>query len=392
MTSTVKNIHATLGMMFLGLALATTLWGVCCIQCWYYLDRYRKDKKWLKAFVLLAFLSDAAHQIVIIYTVYRYAVTHFGDVSYLNRVHWGLNLQVALNSLTAIIVQSFFIRRLWVAKQSRLMMAFFVTMALAELASAISTISTATILHHYINPRGSYHAAYLVLAQHRTSFAALTQLGTRKALSMTNNCITILLNLCMFICNCMIGEAFTQDHTHRGDHRFNRWFFFALDSGLFIVICTSLSLITVSVKPGPPDSPLLQELISRRQTLILPNSFVYICFYFMLGRIYVTSLLSTLNTRTNTHRVYEFPGTSSLPRSSNRSRPQAQVSHPTASVESIQIYFDRVKQTVTSEVDVQRSRKTKKLTANQSGGTKDSHDEPFASASISVQARQGVCV
>ncbi|OJT07350.1 hypothetical protein TRAPUB_1816 [Trametes pubescens] len=56
----------------------------------------------------------------------------------------------------------------------------------------------------------------------------------------------------------------------------NRLMVFAVNTGLLTSICACLSLITI---------------------LALPNTFIYITFFFLVGRMYSNSLMATLNAR-----------------------------------------------------------------------------------------------
>ncbi|KAJ8081551.1 hypothetical protein PM082_007396 [Marasmius tenuissimus] len=166
----------------------------------------------------------------------------------------------------------------------------------------------------------------------------------------------------MFIINCRIWkEKLRPKDSGRGNHRFNRWFFFALDSGLFVTLNLGMSLVT---------------------TLIFSKTLTYACFYFIVGRLYIASLLSHLNTRPRERCIY---GSSAQTGSRSRSRPASRaVAQASVSVDSIQIYFDRTKHTVTSEEDLQLSeaiKRAKRVGAKRGPRPGKPHDEPFANAS-----------
>ncbi|KAL0568555.1 hypothetical protein V5O48_013434, partial [Marasmius crinis-equi] len=77
------QIENTFGWLFIGAMAACALWGVTCIQTWWYFDHYRKDTFWLKIIVAITWVSDTVHQALITYAVYKYTISHWGDLDFI---------------------------------------------------------------------------------------------------------------------------------------------------------------------------------------------------------------------------------------------------------------------------------------------------------------------
>ncbi|KAF5392313.1 hypothetical protein D9757_001612 [Collybiopsis confluens] len=84
----------------------------------------------------------------------------------------------------------------------------------------------------------------------------------------------------------------------RSDTMLNKLTLFAVNTGALTSLCAVASLISVS----PSSRNLLYKLVKvlDRPTLKIlaaPNTFIYISFFFCMGRLYTNSLLATLNAR-----------------------------------------------------------------------------------------------
>ncbi|KAK0222415.1 hypothetical protein EDD85DRAFT_254901 [Armillaria nabsnona] len=111
-------IDSTFGALFIGMVLAAVLWGVSCVQTWYYFDNYRRDSIFLKGVVFFTWLSDTIHQILITHVLYYYTISHFGDTDALENIVWTLYVEVIFNAITGFLVQSFFAYRIWTFRKN----------------------------------------------------------------------------------------------------------------------------------------------------------------------------------------------------------------------------------------------------------------------------------
>ncbi|KAN0098024.1 hypothetical protein V8E55_002470 [Tylopilus felleus] len=242
----------TLGAFLIGVVVSATLYGVTIIQTWYYYSRYPSDPWYVKLLVAGVLLSDTCHQALITHTVYTYLVTYFGELEALGEVVWSLIVEVFFNGFTALFVQSFLAMRVY-----RL--------------SNKSWLATGSVMILVI---GEF-VLVLVYAIQAIQFNTFAQLATLKALSMSVNAVAAAGDVLIAIYLCTLLQK-SRTGFRRSDSMINKLIVFSINTGLLTSICAVASLISISASP---------------------NTFIYIAFYFCLGRLYCNSLLATLNAR-----------------------------------------------------------------------------------------------
>ncbi|KAK0234678.1 hypothetical protein EDD85DRAFT_969596 [Armillaria nabsnona] len=246
-----NSLGGTMGPLYIGMVLAGALWGVSCVQTWYYFDNYKNDPTFLRVVVFCTWLSDTIHQILISQAVYNYTITHFGDTDNLQNVLWSLYLEALFNGITGFLVQSFFVHRIWSFRKNIPITLVIGLLVIGEFGVTI---------------------AYVALGMNLKTFTDLKQI---KGVSMSINALAaagdVLISaaICTMLNSSKSGFAWSN-------HVINRLILFSINSGLLTSICAIMSLVTI---------------------LALPNTLVYFCFYFLIGRFYSNSLLATLNAR-----------------------------------------------------------------------------------------------
>ncbi|THU88451.1 hypothetical protein K435DRAFT_761823, partial [Dendrothele bispora CBS 962.96] len=250
----ITDIQSTIGPMFLGMAIGLALWGVSCIQTWYYYDNYKRDTLYMKTLVALVFISDTIHQGIICWIIYRYTISFFGDVVHVQSVDKGIYIEVLFNAFTGTMVQCFFTYRIWQFRKQTVLISVISLLILGELAVSLAY-------------------ALQGLVEDLDDFAKIRKL---KGLSMSINVLAAVgdLMICGSICR-MLNSSKTG-HAW-SNHALNRLMIFSVNTGLVTSICACCSLLFILV---------LDE-----------KYFVYACFYFIIGRLYSNSFLATLNAR-----------------------------------------------------------------------------------------------
>jgi len=242
----------TFGAFLIGVVVSATLYGVTCIQTWYYYSRYPSDPWYIKLLVAGALVSDTCHQALITHTVYTYLVTDFGDLSALGEIVWSLIVEVFFNGFTALIVQSFLAMRVYrLSNKSWLATGLVMSLVIGEFVLIV---------------------VYSIQA---LSFQTFTQLATLKALSMSVNAVAAAGDVLIAMLLCTLLQK-SRTGFRRSDTMINKLIAFSINTGLLTSICAVASLISIAA---------------------WPNTFIYIAFYFCLGRLYCNSLLATLNAR-----------------------------------------------------------------------------------------------
>ncbi|EPQ50151.1 hypothetical protein GLOTRDRAFT_141615 [Gloeophyllum trabeum ATCC 11539] len=242
----------TMGAMFVGVIVAATLYGVSCVQTWFYYNHYRNDLWHIKLLVAASFISDTIHQALISHTMYTYVVTNFANPAILQRLVWSLLVEVLFNGFTALMVQVFFTIRIWKLSERNVPITVSVLLlVLAEFGAVI---------------------AYTIKSLTLETFAELELL---KGLSMSVNGLAAAGDVAIAIVLCTMLHR-SRTGFRQSDTMITKLIIFCVNTGLLTSACAVLSLVFIAA---------------------LPNTFIYICFYFTLGRLYLNSLLATLNAR-----------------------------------------------------------------------------------------------
>ncbi|KAG1813384.1 hypothetical protein EV424DRAFT_63422 [Suillus variegatus] len=242
----------TFGAFLIGVVVSATLYGVTCVQTWYYYSRYPSDPWYIKLMVGAVLLSDSVHQALITHTVYTYLVTDFGVAADLGKLVWSLIIEVLFNGFTALLVQSFLTMRVYRLSNK----------------SLVATLSVMTLVI------GEFLLVviYVAKAINMTTFAELTAL---KPLSMSVNALAAAGDVLIAVLLCTLLQQ-SRTGFRRSDTMINKLILFSINTGLLTSICAVMSLVSITVWDG---------------------TFIYIAFYFCLGRLYCNSLLATLNAR-----------------------------------------------------------------------------------------------
>jgi len=236
----------------IGVVVSAALYGVTCIQTWYYYGRYPQDPWHIKLLVAAVLISDSCHQALISHTVYTYLVTEFGVPDALGKIVWSLIVEVFFNGFTALFVQSFLAMRVYrLSNKSWLATGAVMILVTGEFILVL---------------------AYAFQALHFKTFA---QLATLKSLSMSVNAVAAAGDVLIAAFLCTLLQR-SRTGFRRSDTMINKLMVFSINTGLLTSICAVASLISIAAWPG---------------------TFIYIAFYFCLGRLYCNSLLATLNAR-----------------------------------------------------------------------------------------------
>ncbi|KAI9460427.1 hypothetical protein HD554DRAFT_2028738 [Boletus coccyginus] len=220
---------------------------VTCIQTWYYYVTYPLDPWYIKLLVAGAFVSDSCHQALI---------THAGKCNHKPPVTvyshtLSLHIEVLFNGITALLVQSFLAMRVY-----RL--------------SGKNWPTTGSVMILVIGEFGELHAPKFNL-----QLQTFPQLDSLKALSMSVNAVAVAGDVLIAASLCILLQR-SRTGFRRSDSLINKLMLFSINTGLLTSICAIASLVSI---------------------IAWPDTFIYIAFYFCLGRLYCNSLLATLNAR-----------------------------------------------------------------------------------------------
>ncbi|KAJ3743396.1 hypothetical protein DFH05DRAFT_1495820 [Lentinula detonsa] len=273
------TVDNTMGAAFIGVICAASLYGVSCVQTWFYFNRYPGDLWYIKCLVAIVWLFDSIHQALISHTVYFYVVTNFNNVSEQANLVWSILLEVLFNGLIGFVVQSFLTMRVWkMSNQNKPLTVLIVLFVLGELTCSVAfTISSLKLV----------------------TWTDLTHL---KSLSMTVNVLGAVADV-MIAAGLFYFLHRSRTGFKKSDTMISKLIMFTVSTGLLTSICAVASLLSI---------------------LIWGKTLIYVAFYFSLGRLYSNSLLATLNARKSIRGLNDEDGGNvsfSLQTFSNKLRP-----------------------------------------------------------------------
>ncbi|KAI0327025.1 hypothetical protein GY45DRAFT_1175504 [Cubamyces sp. BRFM 1775] len=105
------SLDSTIGALLLGNFVSLILYGASCLQLYRYMRLYPDDKMSLKILVSLVMLFETLHTIAPMHACYHYLITNFLDVRAVQKGVWSLNVSPALATVSLILAEGFFVRR-----------------------------------------------------------------------------------------------------------------------------------------------------------------------------------------------------------------------------------------------------------------------------------------
>jgi hypothetical protein len=108
-----SSLQSVFGSGLVGIVLAATLFGVYSSQVYSYFNKYSNDRWWTKLLVVAIWVSISIEYSLSLHAIYRYLIDDFGVNSDLAVANWDWLSYVLLTSVTSVMVQFFFARRLF---------------------------------------------------------------------------------------------------------------------------------------------------------------------------------------------------------------------------------------------------------------------------------------
>ncbi|KAI0070271.1 hypothetical protein K474DRAFT_1670257 [Panus rudis PR-1116 ss-1] len=112
-----------------GLVLATIgfiPYGVTVAQAYAYMYSYPDDPYWLKSLVILVTLLETLFSALVIHVVYHFCIVAWGNFILVDVLFWSAPSCVVILNLVLMIVQGYYIHRLWILSgRNKALTAFF---------------------------------------------------------------------------------------------------------------------------------------------------------------------------------------------------------------------------------------------------------------------------
>ncbi|GAC95650.1 hypothetical protein PHSY_003226 [Pseudozyma hubeiensis SY62] len=125
--------------MYIGVMLNVWLYGFSIVQAYIYYVNFKNDKPFMRYFVLFLMLADTINAVFDQVFMYQYLVSNFGNLNYAARSNRAFAADPVLTGIIAFSTQMFFAWRVYKLMHSKVMPALIATGALVSLLSAIGT-------------------------------------------------------------------------------------------------------------------------------------------------------------------------------------------------------------------------------------------------------------
>ncbi|KAJ7618655.1 hypothetical protein FB45DRAFT_1063261 [Roridomyces roridus] len=249
-----SDIPITMGALLVGGFFATMLSGVVILQTLWYFVTYKSDSKGLKVLVLGVCVLDSIHTSFIWAAMWTYLVGRYGSFE-LDYIPWSISSTVLLTATVTFLVHCFFARRIWMlSRRNLLMVAPVVILALLRLVSAF--VSTYEMFHYKSYRLFKVHAFWIFT------------LG----LSVSSAVDILITGLLFYLFQSTRHES---GHWHL-NYILNKLSLYAFETGSLTCIGTVVSMIC---------------------WVTMSDNLIFLGLHFVIGKLYASSLLVTLNTR-----------------------------------------------------------------------------------------------
>ncbi|KAI0326636.1 hypothetical protein GY45DRAFT_1373820 [Cubamyces sp. BRFM 1775] len=250
-TSPAMSADITIGVILIGLAVTSSLFGVSTSQAGWYCRHYPHDRILLRILVAMVWSMDACHLMLYSATMWWYLVDKKFAVYGQTALPWTANVQILCNACAVVVIQSFYVFRIVALGKSLVLGVVLALFVMADFGVAI-TLFTESLKTNSVADSIKLQAFDIALS----TMTAITDV----VLSAT---------LVVLLIRSRTGSS-------RSNRLINKLLFYTINTGLLTSFCAVLSLIMV---------------------LVSPTTSIYVMFYYIGAHLYSVSLLATLNAR-----------------------------------------------------------------------------------------------
>ncbi|EGN94815.1 hypothetical protein SERLA73DRAFT_143687 [Serpula lacrymans var. lacrymans S7.3] len=251
-----QSLADNLGAVFIGVIFSSILFGITNLQTYIYYCRYPKDWYIHKISIGILWALDAVHLALTVDAVYQYLINGFGNVLALLVIVWSFKLQIAVNIVIILFVQSLYAMRIW--KLGR-----------GHRHTLLPCLVTFVVVAGYVV------GILLVIETFRmTTWAELDTISWAIYASFATSTgvdFVIAAVMCYYLHKSKSG--FTGS-----ENIINRLMQYTLSSGLVTSACSMSALIAYA---------------------LMPTNLIFLAIEFSLTKLYINSFLAMLNARQN---------------------------------------------------------------------------------------------
>jgi len=114
----IRSVNFTFGAVFDGAAISAALYGIACAQAVKYCRSFSNDRPLLRILVCAVWLLDTVQTLFVTHMLWYYLINRGADnPAFFLYANWSLISQVIPTEASVVLVESFFIRRMWILSE-----------------------------------------------------------------------------------------------------------------------------------------------------------------------------------------------------------------------------------------------------------------------------------
>ncbi|KAJ6567241.1 hypothetical protein DFH09DRAFT_1156425 [Mycena vulgaris] len=249
LTNAFKELFTT---TFIGFCVATTLYGISVLQVYLYFRRYTADRWALKAMVATLWTLDSLTTILVAHSLFIF-VLGLLNKSGSTDIPWSFTAEKLLVTIITFIAQCFYAHTIWKVSQSKITTVFITFLAFASFGLGIYTT-----VHLFQNPAltSISSRSFLIISGLVQGFAALNDIVITGALSYYLHV--------------------RRSSLPSSEKLIDTLILYAVSRGFLTAIAQIMFLVL---------------------NVALPHRQLWLPFHMAVGKLYVNSVLATLNVR-----------------------------------------------------------------------------------------------
>ncbi|RDX54474.1 hypothetical protein OH76DRAFT_1397786 [Lentinus brumalis] len=248
----IPALHDTLGAAYVGNIVAACLYGLTTLQTYTYYNRSPKDPVVLKTLVAILWVLDTLHLAFVSHTVYEYCVADFGNLIALLEPTWSVLAQVIVTGVSDGIVRGIFCHRIWILSEQHV--------------PTLMVLAGSSLLAFGCS------LAFPIVGFRYTTFVGLQQISWILYLGLS----TVVLSDVLISAALCVLLAKRRGNFRRANSIVRNLIMYSINTCLLTTLCSLAALVAYAASP---------------------HTFIYISFYFLLPKLFLNSLLATLNAR-----------------------------------------------------------------------------------------------
>ncbi|CAE6424531.1 unnamed protein product [Rhizoctonia solani] len=260
-TKMALSLNLTFGAAYVGVIMTSFVYGIATLQTYTYWFERRRDGIPQRFYVILLWCLDTVKLICICHMEYYYGIRNHGNPFALAKSTWSFNMQMGITPIITFMVQGYFAKRAWYftrqvrsnlisPKVTQIIGLFIGTLSMAQLAFGMAYFSSTWKFRNFVDSKDF-------------RWMAIAWLGSAAF------CDTLIVY--------MLSRALVAQRTgfERTDAIINKILLYTVNTGSFTGLMAIIALILCWSMPN----------------------FVYLGPTFMLGTLYIITLLANLNAR-----------------------------------------------------------------------------------------------